>query len=98
MLKDVLLSNPQKVFDEIMTFVTRMYKVQLVHADLSAFNILMFQHKPYIIDVGQAVLLDHPSSLEFLKRDIHNIVHYFKKYGIKGNERVIFDTLMKNKK
>jgi RIO kinase 1 len=68
MLKDVLLRNPQKVFDEIMTFITRMYEEQLVHADLSAFNILMFQHKPYIIDVGQAVLLDHPSSLEFLKR------------------------------
>jgi RIO kinase 1 len=98
MLKDVLLRNPQKIFDEIMTFITRMYKEQLVHADLSAFNILMFRHKPYIIDVGQAVLLDHPSSLEFLKRDIHNIVHYFKKYGIKSNERAIFDKLLKNKK
>lgn len=98
MLKDVLLRNPQKVFDEIMTFMTMMYKAQVVHADLSAFNILMFRHKPYIIDVGQAVLLDHPSSLEFLKRDIHNIVHYFKKYGIERNERAIFEKLVKKKK
>jgi RIO kinase 1 len=98
MLKDVLLKNPQKIFDEIMMFITRMYKVKLVHADLSAFNILMFQQKPYIIDVGQAVLLEHPSSLEFLKRDIHNIVHYFKKYGIKSDEREIFEKLMKIKK
>jgi RIO kinase 1 len=98
MLKDVLLRNPEKVFEEIITFITRMYKKKLVHADLSAFNILMFRQKPYIIDVGQGVLLDHPSSLEFLKRDIHNIVHYFKKYGIESNEQRIFDQLVKKKK
>lgn len=97
MLKDVLLRNPEKVFEEIITFITRMYKKQLVHADLSAFNILMFRQKPYIIDVGQGVLLDHPSSLEFLKRDIHNIVHYFKKYGIESNEQRIFDQLVKRR-
>jgi RIO kinase 1 len=58
----------------------------------------MFRKKPYIIDVGQAVLLDHPAAIEFLKRDIHNIVHYFKKYEIISNERAIFEKLMKNKK
>jgi RIO kinase 1 len=98
MLKDVLLRNPQKIFDEIMGFITKMYKIKIVHADLSAFNILMFRQKPYIIDVGQGVLLDHPSSLEFLKRDIYNIVHYFKKYGIESNERLIFEQLVKKMK
>jgi RIO kinase 1 len=98
MLKDVLLPNPQKIFDEIMGFITKMYKIKIVHADLSAFNILMFRQKPYIIDVGQGVLLDHPSSLEFLKRDIYNIVHYFKKYGIESNEQLIFEQLVKKKK
>jgi RIO kinase 1 len=98
MLKDVLLRNPQKIYDEIIGFITRMYKIKIVHADLSAFNILMFRQKPYIIDIGQGVLLDHPSSSEFLKRDIHNIVHYFKKYDIEGNEREIFENLVKRKK
>jgi RIO kinase 1 len=98
MLKDVQLKNPEKVYDEIMIFIKRMYQKQVVHADLSAFNILMFRQKPYIIDVGQGVLLDHPSSLEFLKRDIHNIVHYFKKYNIVDNEQLIFERLTKKKK
>ncbi len=98
MLKDVLLRNPQKIYDEIIGFITRMYKIKIVHADLSAFNILMFRQKPYLIDIGQGVLLDHPSSSEFLKRDIHNIVHYFKKYDIEGNEREIFENLVKKKK
>lgn len=98
MLKDVLLRNPQKIYDEIIGFITKMYRIKIVHADLSAFNILMFRQKPYIIDVGQGVLLDHPSSSEFLKRDIHNIVHYFKKYDIEGNERELFENLVKRKK
>jgi RIO kinase 1 len=98
MLKDVHLRDPQKIFDEIMTFMARMYKEKLVHADLSAFNIHMFRQKPYIIDVGQAVLIDHPSSFEFLKRDIHNITYYFKKYDIESDEQAIFEKLVNKKK
>lgn len=98
MLKDVLLRNPQKIFDEIITFIRRMYRNELVHADLSAFNILLFRQKPYVIDAGQAVLLDHPSSQEFLKRDIHNIVHYFSKYDIESNEQTLYESLVKKKK
>jgi RIO kinase 1 len=98
LLKDVDIQDPKKIYDEIMMFVKRMYKAELVHADLSAYNILMFKGKPYIIDVGQAVLLEHPSSLMFLKRDIHNIVSYFKKYGITADEQEIFEKLTKEKK
>jgi len=97
MLKDVPLRYPQKIFDEIIVFIKRMYENRLVHADLSAFNILLYRQKPYIIDVGQAVLLDHPSSSEFLKRDIHNILHYFKKYGIEANEQKLYQHLLKKK-
>jgi RIO kinase 1 len=98
LLKDVPLKDPQKVYDEILTFIARMYNIGIVHADLSAFNILMFQQKPYIIDVGQAVLLEHPSAAQFMKRDIHNIVSYFKKYDISADEQVLFEKLTKKKK
>ncbi len=98
MLKDVLLRNPQKVFDELMVFIERMYRNKVVHADLSAFNILLFRQKPYLIDAGQAVLLDHPASQEFLKRDIHNIVSYFKKYDITCNETEFLKNLLKKKR
>jgi len=67
----------------------------LVHADLSAYNVLMYKDKPYVIDVGQGVLLEHPSSLEFLKRDIHNVVQYFSKFGIKEDEKEIFERIIK---
>ena len=70
-------------------------KAGIVHADLSPYNILMYKNKPYIIDVGQGVLLEHPKAYEFLKRDIHNIVHYFRKFSIKADEQEIFNRITK---
>lgn len=95
MLKDFPLKNPKQVFDELINFVSKMYKkAEMVHADLSAFNILMYKNKPYLIDLGQAVLLEHPNSLEFLKRDITNLVTYFKKYNIKADENKIIEKII----
>eukprot|EP00917_Polyrhabdina_sp_WS-2016_P013583 GHVP01029762.1.p1 GENE.GHVP01029762.1~~GHVP01029762.1.p1 ORF type:complete len:643 (-),score=119.43 GHVP01029762.1:557-2485(-) len=52
-------------------------RCRLVHADYSAFNILYFKNHLYVIDVSQAVDLDHPKSFEFLKRDIEIINMFF---------------------
>lgn len=96
LLIDVDLKNPKQVFDEVIKFISLMYiKAELVHADLSAYNVLIYKNKPYIIDIGQGVLLEHPSSLEFLQRDIHNIVQYFKKYDIHKDEEIILNTIRK---
>ena len=59
-------------------------KANLVHADLSAFNVLIYRNKPYVIDLGQGVLSKHPRALYFLRRDINNIVkHSFAKFSFK---------------
>jgi len=59
----------------------------LVHSDLSEFNILVHKDKPYVIDVGQAVVHSHPMSGEFLQRDIKNITAFFRKIGVDADER-----------
>jgi RIO kinase 1 len=41
---------------------------------------------PVIIDLGQAVLLDHPNADAFLLRDVRNIVTYFNKLGLGHSE------------
>lgn len=95
MLKDVIVKNPQEIFDAIINNISLMYKKgKLVHSDLSAFNILYYRKKPYIIDLGQGVLLEHPRSLEFLKRDIDNIVRYFKKYNIRADANKIYNKIV----
>ena len=96
LLKDMPLKKPEKIFDVLINFVSKMYKkAGLVHADLSAYNVLMYEDKPYIIDLGQGVILEHPQALEFLKRDIHNIVHYFIRFDIKADENEIFENITK---
>lgn len=45
----------------------------MIHADLSEYNVLVSDDKIWLIDVGQAVELDHPQTFYFLKRDIENI-------------------------
>lgn len=95
MLKDVKLENPEKIFEILIDYVKKMYqKADLVHGDLSEYNILFHKSKPYIIDVGQGVLNIHPNALEFLQRDINNLVRYFKKYNIKGNAKEIYENII----
>ena len=97
LLKDIKITNPEKMFKQIIQFISKMYKqAGLVHSDLSAFNILIHKNEPYIIDLGQGVLLEHPNSIDFLKRDIHNIVSYFNKFNIRADEEKIFDSIVKN--
>ena len=98
MIKDVKIQNPKEIFEIIIESIKKMYqKAQLVHSDISAFNILYYRKKPYIIDLGQGVLLEHPNALEFLKRDINNMVRYFNKYGIRADAKKIYSDIIKKK-
>jgi len=99
LLKDVKLDNPQDIFDILIGFMSKMYKkAGLVHGDFSAYNVLMYKKKPYLIDLGPGVLIEHPNSQEFLKRDIYNLVNYFKKFNIQADENKIYNEIIKKKK
>ena len=75
------------IFEDVSHQMRLMHQdATLVHSDLSEFNILIHEDQPYIIDVGQAVVLSHPMSGEFLDRDIRNIATYFSKGGIETDE------------
>ena len=53
----------------------------------------MLGQEPIIIDVGQAVLLTHPNSMEFLVRDVKNLARYFRKYDIQADEKDMMKTI-----
>jgi RIO kinase 1 len=82
-LTDSEVEEPEKLFKEIIGQVKKMYGAGLVHADLSEYNILLWKGKPYLIDFGQGVLLNHPRAGEFLERDVGNICSFFRKRGVK---------------
>ncbi len=69
----------EKVYPQIIdNYAKMLYGAKLVHADFSAFNILIDPETEdiTIIDMGQAVVYSHPLSKEFLKRDIMSITDF----------------------
>jgi RIO kinase 1 len=99
-LKDVDLDaeEAKHIYDKIVEYISVLYnRAQLVHADLSEFNILYDVGEPVIIDMGQSVTLDHPMARKFLERDIANVAHYFmKKYNL-GSPEEIWEKLRKDR-
>ncbi len=82
-LKNIELEYPEETFKTILEDIRRLYRARLVHADMSEYNVLISNNVPYIIDFGQAVDIDHPKAMDFLSRDVSNMLDYFSKvYGI----------------
>ncbi|MCA1916938.1 serine protein kinase RIO [Methanospirillum hungatei] len=70
--------DAQAVYDEILEDIRILWKkAKLVHGDLSEYNILYGKGHPYLIDMGQAVTLDHPHAPGFLKRDLEQLNRFF---------------------
>jgi RIO kinase 1 len=83
-MRNVRLEDPEAIARKILGYVRLAYqKAELVHSDLSEFNVLMLEGEPVIIDVGQAVVLGHPQAEEWLERDVKNLVRFFKKYDVR---------------
>jgi RIO kinase 1 len=55
---------------------------RLVHADLSEYNVFKSGGERVLFDMGSAVLASHPQAADFLKRDVSNMVRFFRKRGI----------------
>ncbi len=69
------------------------HRCRLVHGDLSEFNLLYHEGKAFVIDVSQSVEHDHPSALEFLRKDLSNITDFFRRRGVPNvlGVRALFD-------
>jgi RIO kinase 1 len=93
-LRNVRLEEPEEVYHSILSSIEQLFnRAQLVHADLSEFNILMGD-QPYLIDMGQSVILDHPRAMTFLVRDIRNINRFFAKLCDIREDREIFQDIV----
>ncbi len=83
-LKQAPPKNPQDFFEKLVQNVKRLYqKAQLIHADLSEYNILNANEIPVLIDMSQSTPITAATAEELLDRDIRNMVMYFAKYGVK---------------
>jgi RIO kinase 1 len=98
-LREVELEDPEAVMNEIFDQYLLMYKdAHYVHGDLSAYNILWWKNKPWIIDVPQSEVVNKWSDMNkvelILRRDIHNILQYFQSYGIERDPEHILSVYL----
>jgi RIO kinase 1 len=88
LLNDVSLArdDAHNVFTRIMRNVELCLAHNVVHGDLSAFNILWWEGNVTIIDVPQAVdPRVNPNARDLLARDIDNVCHYFSRSGVRAD-------------
>ncbi len=89
----------ERYYEQTIEFIARLfYLKELIHADLSEYNILVKNKKLVFIDLGQGVLTSHANAKEFFERDVKNMVHYFSRQGLdKTFEEAIEDIKEKGK-
>ncbi|MFX1368664.1 MAG: serine protein kinase RIO [Promethearchaeota archaeon] len=86
LMKNVEVPKPVETFNQIISLIELGYKkAELVHADLSEYNIL-WAGGPVFIDVSQAVLKTHEHASRYLYRDIQNISNFFSKLGVESED------------
>lgn len=85
LLREISLQDPERIYWELVDFIIRAYdRSEIIHGDLSEYNVMYFEDHAYVIDVSQAVSINHPLAGEFLDRDIERINSYFTKLGVKA--------------
>jgi RIO kinase 1 len=83
LLRETSLRNPQKTYRELISSLRLLYqKAELVHGDLSEYNIMVWRGHPVIFDVSQAVSTEHPMADRLLMRDILNLNRYFSQISV----------------
>jgi len=82
-LKEKTPRNPSRIYKALLAYLERLYKrAELVHGDLSEYNIMVWRGRPVLFDMSQAVPLVHPMSDFLLRRDLTNINKYFGRLGV----------------
>lgn len=73
----------QNAYLQALNIIHQMYnKANIIHCDLSEYNLLLFNGLVYVIDVGQSVDVTHRYADVFLINDIRNINNFFQRLGV----------------
>lgn len=76
----------QELFDRLIRNVALFLSCDLIHADLSAHNVLYWRGEVRVIDFPQAVdPLLNPSAFSLLARDVERLCQHFARYGVEAS-------------
>lgn len=98
LLKEAELTKPNSSYKKLIESIKILYhKSELVHGDLSEYNVMVNGDELVIFDMSQSVLTNHPLAKQLLRRDIVNINRFFNKIGVKIKpENEIYEWIVGN--
>lgn len=83
---DVDSSDGRELHQELLRQIRLMLHANVIHADLSAYNVLVWHGEPWIIDVPQSVdPRENRQARELLERDVDRACAAFARSGVAGD-------------
>jgi RIO kinase 1 len=88
-------SSLQRAASQLIENLRRMVEAGVVHADLSAFNMLWWDDLLWIIDVPQAVdISTNRQAIDFLHRDVQSVGTWFRAKDVAFDSEDLFTELV----
>lgn len=90
-LKDVRLDDPAEFLEAVLKEVRRLAASGVVHGDLSAYNVLVLDGEPFLIDFSESLRVDRTGSSPWIRltearsalvRGLLSLGSYFRRYGL----------------
>jgi RIO kinase 1 len=82
-MKEKPPKNPERVYKILLGYLRKLYrKAELVHGDISEYNVMIWKGHPVLFDMSQAVPLSHPMATFLLYRDLNNLNKFFSRLGV----------------
>ncbi len=82
-LNETVYLNYQKTAEKLRAALRDLVlRAELVHGDLSPYNVLIWKDRPFLIDISQAVLVTHPDAAHLLHGDVGKLASFFEKKGV----------------
>ena len=79
-------AEAEDLFEQVLRAIERMLYVNVIHGDLSAYNVLVWDGRATIIDLPQAIdprTNRHAHAL--LERDVRRICEHFERFGVRSS-------------
>lgn len=93
----IKLINPKSYFNKIILEIKKIYNLGIVHCNISEYNILISGENIIIINWDHYITISDNNYLDFLRRDLINIIKYFnKKYGTNEELKDILKYILTN--
>jgi RIO kinase 1 len=85
----------QDLFEQVLRAIERMLYLNVIHGDLSAYNLLVQAGRVVVIDLPQLVeVISNPNGMSLLHRDCVNVCEWFTRRGVQCDAEEVFAALL----